>query len=273
MGTVIEVSEPLFESAVLTESHNQPVIVDFFATWCGPCQMLKPMLEKLAQDYEVVLAKVDIDQNKSLANAYGVEGVPDVKVFWEGQVIDGFVGVIPEADIRAMLSKLGLTSGLEAGLAEIQAAQALNNIEHVKQLFNQLIDRYPNDQSLMIEAAQFLISQDRLDSAEKLLSGIYAQDKVFFPKAEGLRSLIGFKQQAAYLTAETDLDKQYLQGCKAAIAADYDTALATFLDIVERDRTYQKDGGRKAMLSLFNLLGDQHNLTKTYRRRLMQALY
>ncbi|MEO1351109.1 MAG: tetratricopeptide repeat protein [Cyanobacteria bacterium J06635_15] len=273
MGTVVEVSDSQFESAVLIESHNQPVVVDFFATWCGPCQMLKPMLENLAQDYDMVLAKVDIDQNPALANAYGVEGVPDVKVFWEGQVVDGFVGVIPESDIRALLGKLGLSSGLETGLAAVRAAQSKGELDTVKRLFVQLIERYPNDQRLIIEAAKFLIGQDRIDSAEKLLQGITPQDKAFFPKAEGLRSLIGFKQQAANLTVETELDEQYLKGCQAAIAADYETALAEFLEIVGRDRAYQKDGARKAMVSLFNLLGEDHELTQPYRRRLMQALY
>jgi putative thioredoxin len=123
MGQVIEVTSPTFEEAVLEASLDQPVVVDFYAQWCGPCQMLKPLLEGLAEEYGFTLAKIDIDQNPELARIYQVEGVPDVKVATQGQLQPGFVGMLPEPQLRDWLSQLGLQSALERSLAAIATAE------------------------------------------------------------------------------------------------------------------------------------------------------
>ncbi|MBD2463000.1 tetratricopeptide repeat protein [Oscillatoria sp. FACHB-1407] len=273
MGTSITVDSHTFGTEVLQKSHEKPVLVDFFATWCGPCQMLKPMLEKLAQEYDFVLAKVDIDRNPDLANTYGVEGVPDVRVVTQGEVQDGFVGVLPEPQLRELMSKLNLKSGLEIGFEAIQVAKTAGDAEEVKRLFGELIERYPDNRPLLLEAAKFLIRQNRLDSAEKLLSSIQEYEKGYFAQAQAMRSLIQFQRECENPVIDQPLDEAYLQAARAVLAEDYETALEGFLDIVGRDRKYRNDGARKAMLTLFDLLGDDHPLTKTYRRRLMSTLY
>ncbi|MEB3268642.1 MAG: thioredoxin domain-containing protein, partial [Leptolyngbya sp.] len=112
MAQVLEVTSPTFEETVLEASLERPVVVDFYAQWCGPCQMLKPLLEDLAAEYDFTLAKVDIDQNPELARIYQVQGVPDVKVAVQGQLQSGFVGMLPEPQLREWLQTLGLQSGL-----------------------------------------------------------------------------------------------------------------------------------------------------------------
>ncbi|NJO09363.1 MAG: tetratricopeptide repeat protein [Leptolyngbyaceae cyanobacterium SL_1_1] len=272
MGVSIDVNGQNFEAEVLVQSHDRPVVADFFATWCGPCQMLKPMLEKLMAEYDFVLAKIDIDQSPDLAKAYSVEGVPDVKILVEGQVVDGFVGVLPEPQIRERLAKIGLESDLEKGLGAIAAAQAIGDTAAVKYQFASLIEQYPEDRRLILAGADFLVGQGSFDSATKLLSVIQPAEAEY-RAAEGLRGMIQLQQAIAELEPDSELDHLYVQGAKAAIAQDYETALSCFLQIVERDRRYRNEGGRKAMVSLFNLLGDDSPFTKTYRRQLMQALH
>ena len=273
MGLSIEVNSGDFAAKVLEKSYEKPVLVDFFAQWCGPCQMLKPMLEGLVKEYDFVLAKVDIDQSPDLANTYGVEGVPDVKIFRQGEVTNGFVGVLPEPQLRELLAQLNLKSDLDLGLEKIQRAKATEDVDTVKHLFNQLIEQYPENRKLILEAAQFLISQERVDSAVKLLGVIQPHEKAYFSQAQGLQALIQFKQAIANPKLETELDELYLKACQLAIEEAYESALSSFLEIVRRDRSYRDDGARKAMLTLFNLLGDDHPLTKDYRKKLMQTLF
>lgn len=274
MGTSIVVNSSNFETEVTQRSHEKPVVIDFYATWCGPCQMLKPILEKLVQEYDFVLAKVDIDQEPALANAFGVEGVPDVRVVVEGRTAPGFVGVLPEPKVREFLTDtLNLKSDLEMGLDAIRGALAAGHLDEAQQRFAALIERYPDDRRLILEAARFLIGRDRLESAEKLLSVIQENEKGDYAKAQALKRLSQLKRELASPVGLGELDQIYAQAAMFALDEDYEAALQGFLQIVERDRTYRQDGGRKAMLMVFDLLGDDHPLSKEYRKKLMLTLY
>lgn len=273
MGTSIVVDSESFATDVMQQSYEKPVVVDFYATWCGPCQMLKPMLEKLVREYDFVLAKIDIDQNPDLASAYGIEGVPDVRVVSDGQMMPGFVGVLPEPQLRQFLAQLNLKSDLEIGLEAIWATQSVGNITRTQELFNELIEKYPEDRRLMLAAAQFLVSQNRLDSAEKLVDAIQMPEREFYAKAQAVKGLIRFRRELEDAAIASDLDQHYFSALRAAVEQDYETALQTWLEIVSRDRQYRQDGARKAMLVIFDLLGDDHPLTRDYRKKLMMALY
>mgnify|MGYP002780775025 FL=1 len=157
MGQSIVVNQAEFERLVLQPSFEQPVLVDFFATWCGPCQMLKPMLEKLAQEYDFTLAKVDIDANPELAKAFRVEGVPDVRIVTQGQVQEGFVGVLPEPQLRDLLANLGLRSTLEADLAAFDGALATADPAEIFPALTTLLTRYPDNSQILLKAAQLYL--------------------------------------------------------------------------------------------------------------------
>ncbi|NER81238.1 MAG: tetratricopeptide repeat protein [Leptolyngbya sp. SIO1D8] len=273
MGAVIEVASQTFEEAVLEQSFETPVLIDFFAQWCGPCQMLKPVLEKLAQEYDFVLAKVDIDDNPELARIYQVEGVPDVKVALQGQVRNGFVGMLTEPQLREFLGQLNLTSAFDKQMAEIASAKAINNLERVKQGYAAVLAQYPERLEVNLEAARFSLSQGDLADAAAFLENIDPYQRPYGDQAQALRSLMGFHQVVAEMNPTTAADQLYLAGAKAAIAEDYETALESFLNLVKSDRGYRDDGGRKALLTLFAVLGDSHSLTQTYRKRLMQTLF
>ena len=273
MGVTIAVHNDDFQIEVLEKSYEQPVLIDFYATWCGPCQLLKPVLEKLVQEYDVVLAKIDIDENPELANAYGVKGVPDVRIASQGDVLEGFVGVLPEHQIRDLLERLHLKSDLDAGLDQIQQAITAGALEQAKDRFGQLLEKYPKNAKLLIEAAKFLVRVNQLDAVEPLLAPIQEYEKEYFAAAKAVKALVELKKEIAQSPVETELDEAYLQACRLALTANYENALQHFLEIVGRDRRYRNDGARKAMLTIFDLLGDTHPLTRSYRKQLTMALY
>ncbi|MBD0268225.1 MAG: tetratricopeptide repeat protein [Cyanobacteria bacterium Co-bin8] len=273
MGLSIEVSEATFAEAVLQQSFQTPVLIDFFAQWCGPCQILKPILEKLAQEYDFVLAKVDIDQNSALASTYKVEGVPDVRIAMQGQVDKGFVGVLTEPQIRDFLGRLKLKSALEIGLEQLHLAEQAGNTPEAEQILTRLLAQFPGHPALILAAAQRALRQNQPDQARQFLTQLSAHDREYGSQVESLQGQIEFQQTIQAGGGESELDQTYLAACEAAVAGRFEDALAKFLTVVECDRTYRNDGARKAMITVFKILGDDDPMTSTYRKKLMQAMY
>ena len=272
MGTSITVDRQTFQAEVLDKSHEKPVLVDFYATWCGPCKMLMPILETLVQEYDFVLAKVDIDANPELAQQYQVSGVPDVRLVMAGAVKPGFVGVLPEAQLRKLLEGLNLKSGLNVILDEIFAQADAGQVSEAEVRLRALLDQHPGDYELMLEAGNFYLEGDRLEDAEVLLGKIPQHEKEYAARARGVQALIELKRTAAR-EVMSDLDAIYNAAGQSALAQDYKAAFEGFLSLVERDRAYQQDAGRRGMLALFDLLGNEHPLVTPYRKKLMMLLY
>lgn len=272
MGSSVEVNSNNYDAEVVVKSYEKPVLVDFSATWCGPCQMLKPVLEKLVQEYDFVLAKVDIDENPDLASSFGVEGVPDVRIVTQGEMIPGFVGALSEPQLRDLLRRLNLKSDLEAGLEAAQKAVARGDHPQAKHIFDQLFANYPHNHQVTLEAAKFLVKLNQLDSASTLLATIGLDDQEYYRQAQGVKALIQFRKEANNL-GESELDQLFAQASRLVIQENYEQALQSFLAIVERDRRYRDDGARRAMLSVFDILGKDHLLTQKYQSELMLTLY
>lgn len=278
MGTSIEVDSANFMAEVAEKSFEKPVVVDFFAQWCGPCQMLKPLLEKAVQEHDVVLAKIDIDRSPDLASAYRIEGVPDVRVVMQGKMYAGFVGVLPEPQIRDFLTQLtafygqlGSKSELESQIEAVQQLIVSGKIQEAKDQLTQIREQNPDNVAVKIFNASFLIGLDELGEAERILAPIY-EGTEGFAQAEALRNLIYLKLDSAKPYTHA-LDESFFQAVQSTLAADYETAMQGFLGIVKQDRKYREDGARKALLMVFDLLGDEHPLTKEYRKQLTSALY
>jgi putative thioredoxin len=271
MGSSITVSQVTFTPDVLNASHQKPVLVDFFATWCGPCQLLKPVLENLVQEYDFILAKVDIDQNPQLAQEYGVSGVPDVRVVVDGVVQPGFVGMLPELEIRELLHRLQLTSELDDALQAIYDRASEGDIAGAEADLTALLESHPRNAALILEAANFYIEAEQIPMAETLLGRIPQQEKELAARARGILSLIQLKKVVKEEIL-SDLDRIYQQAAENAIEQRYEAALQGFVAIVQRDRIYRQDGARRAMLGIFDLLGNDDPLCKEYRKQLMIAL-
>ena len=273
MGYSVTVNSDNFEAEVFQKSFEKPVLIDFYAQWCGPCQMLKPILEKIAQEYDLVVAKVNIDENKSLAHDYEVEGIPDVRLMHQGEMVNKFVGVLPEPQLRGFLAKHNIKSEIQTGLESIDGYLADEQIEKAEATFIDLVEKYPENRQIAIEMASFLIDLNQLENAEKLLDSVPEYEKEYFSKAQAGKQLIILKRACDNPETSSEADQLFRQASCLTLEGDYENALEMFLEVIGEDKNYKNDAAKKAMLAIFTLLGDENPLTKDYRKQLMMALY
>src|SRR5574343_1289069 len=278
-----DVSIEDFEAKVLQPAMETPVVVDFWAPWCEPCKVLKPMLEKLAEEYKgrFLLAKINADENPEISQHFGVRSIPSVKVLFRGQLVDEFNGAIPEGQIRQFLDRIALPAGPEhANLREQAAALvAEGKLEEALAVLVQASQANPQDQAIQLEAVDVLMQLGRNDEAKQLLGGDYADQA---ERANALRARLALLDGAAdvapleaRLAANADDHAARLE-LSAAYAAQgrFREALDAALEGVSRDRFYEQGAGRQALLKLFEALsGEQHDdLVREYRRKLSATL-
>ena len=284
-SNVIEVSERTFEADVIQRSRDVPVIVDFWAEWCGPCRVLGPTLERLAAeaDSDWVLAKVDVDQNPQLATRYGVRGIPAVKAFVNGRVADEFVGAQPEAMVRRFIQSLA-PSESDKRVKEARTAEKAGGLEKAESIFRQILADEPAHAKALLGLGRVLFKQGRLDMAEDALDRVPRHEAAVRAEAEKLLAEIEFRREAEAcgglqncrekLTAEPDnVTARY--GVAMALAAEghHDDALRHLLAIVKQDRNFRNDAARRAMVSIFDIRGEDDRLTRKYRSKLAMAIF
>jgi putative thioredoxin len=272
MESILEINSHNYREEVIVKSATKTVVVDFFATWCGPCQLVKPILEKLAPEYDFILAKIDIDREPELAAQFSVEGVPDIRIVRNGEIFAGFVGALPEAGIRELLESFDLKSLLIVELENLKRAKLAEDFPLVKQIIDRLFKTYPCHPEIAIEAAKFLIAVNQIEMAEKMLATVNPEETIFYRRAEAIASTINWHNELQNLGA-IEPDRLFARAVRATIREDYATALASFLEVVGYSRKYRDDGGRKAMLTIFNILGDRDPLTVEYQQKLLKILY
>jgi putative thioredoxin len=271
---VTDVSTAEFASAVMQRSFDVPVVVDFWAEWCGPCKVLGPTLERLAAEgggsWE--LAKVDVDANQELAMQFGVKGIPTVIAFRDGQVAAQFTGALPEDQVRQFVESLAPS---ELDIAAERAYVALDEGDEAlaEQVWLAVLDQDPAHELAGTGLAGLMLERGDQEAALALLARL--------APTEAVRQL----QAAARLTAVGDLDtleaaaadgspQASLEYGKAlAATGDYETAFEKLIDIVALRDEDHSDAARLVVLDLFELLGPEHPLTVTYRRRLANALF
>ena len=269
-----------FERQVLEESRRRPVVVDFWAPWCGPCRSLKPILEKLADEYggKFLLAKVNADENQELSARYGVRGIPAVKAFSQGRLADEFSGALPEAAVREFLDRL---VPKPAEVLRLKADEQLRrgDVSGALKLLAEAAALDPANEWVRVDAAAIMLDMGELAEAQRLLQEVRLDDA----RVVQLRSRLEFAQAAASgesaealaarIARNSDDLQARLQLAKLLAAArDYAGAMEQMLEVVRRDRRYGDDAGRRALLAVFELLGSGHPLVGEYRRKLASAL-
>lgn len=273
-----------FAETVVDASSARPVLVDFWAPWCGPCRTLMPMLERIADDYagRFVLAKVNTDEQPGTAAHFGIRSIPTVMLFNAGRAVEQFVGVQPEPVVRGLLDKY-VAHG-DAGVLE-EARQHLRRGDlaaAVRTLERGLASR-PEDTGLLAELAAVHVARREPAAARATLQRIASLE----PEHERLRAL---KAQAAFLEVAiarpdavalrtalerdpADSASRHALAAHHAVAGDYATALAEWLELMRRDRSFDDDGARRSLLMAFDVLGEGHDLVASYRRRVASLLH
>ncbi|MGE5470490.1 MAG: tetratricopeptide repeat protein [Bacteroidota bacterium] len=272
-----------FETKVLLPAQEVPVVVDFWAPWCEPCKALKPLLEKLAEEYggRFLLAKVNSDENPELAQHFGVRSIPTVKVLFQGQLVDEFSGALPEGQIRAFLDRFALPATAGGNLREEAAALvAEGKLEEALAKLVEASHAKPEDQAIQLDAVDVLIQLGRNDEAGQLLAGEYAQETA---RANALRARLALAAGAAD-TAEIEArlaadpaDHAARLDLSRAYAAQnrFREAMEAALEVVVRDRAFDEGAGRKALLQLFEALAGSEqydDLVREFRRKMSAAL-
>lgn len=267
-----------FQQHVLDESMHRPVVVDFWAPWCGPCKSLKPILEKLAAEYggRFLLAKINSDDNQELAARYGVRGIPSVKAFINGAQVDEFSGALPEGEVRVFLDRLipGPAEELRAQAAGLRAAgdlpaalQALADASRVD----------PAHLGVRLDAAEIMMDLGEADEARRLIGSVPDDTG---PRVAQLKARLQFMgvagEDVATLTAqvaanENDLAARLKLANLLVAVGQHEAGMDQLLEIVRRDRGFEDDIGRKTLLSVFALLGGGE-LVSRYRRLLASAI-
>jgi putative thioredoxin len=283
-----------FMADVVDASRDVPVIVDFWAPWCGPCKQLGPMLEKAVREAKgaVRMVKINVDENQDLAGQMRIQSIPAVYAFFQGRPVDGFVGALPESQIKAFIQRLLQLGGsgaagpspVEEALEAAKQALAENDLGAASAIYGQVLAHEPGNVAATAGLARAHLQAGDAKRARQLIDALPA-DKAQGPEIASVRSAIELADEAGKAAGEMQPLMQRLAQDPADHQARFDLAMAHYasgnrqqaidelLEIVRRSREWNEQAARKQLLKLFEAMGPTDELTIAGRRRLSSILF
>jgi putative thioredoxin len=263
-----------FQKDVIERSYSLPVLVDFWADWCGPCKILGPTLEKLARaaDGQWTLAKIDTEKHRDVSGQYNIRNIPNVKLFVDGRVSGEFVGALPEQAVAEWLQK-NIPSKQQRQVESAGQLLRDGRASDARKLLEPAVAAEPTNEIAVVLLAQTYLEAEP-GRALELLTDV-GRGSENYEAAEAVRTLAGLfgRVVSPDTLPEAPVRELYAGAASAARSGDYAAALSAFIEVVRKDRGYDDDGARKACIAIFKLLGEDSPVTRVHRPALGSALY
>lgn len=281
---ITNVTNETFQALVVERSHSIPVLVDFWADWCGPCQMLMPVLKKLVEEYDgkFVIAKINTDEQRELAKTHGIRSLPTMHIYKQGELAEEILAAQSEATMRIILDRY---IERESDRIRARAKDAYRQGQHAESLalLDEAHSGEPDNHQLTLDYAELCLREGQLEKTDSLLAAL-PRDVRDETEAMRLRALLDFAlairdapsatELETTIASEPDnLEARYQLGAWQVLNDHFEEALETFMQLLQRDRSFRDDAGRRGLLAVFELLDNKGDLVTRYRRKLFTLLH
>jgi putative thioredoxin len=284
LTNIVDVTGETFTAQVIERSSTVPVLVDYWADWCGPCQMQLPVLRKLVEEYagKFVLAKVNTDEERELSREHGIRSLPTMRLFRHGEMAEEILGAQTESTLRILLDRY---IERESDRIRLRALETYQQGEHDKalEMLRSARQAEPDNHQLTLDYAGLCLQEGRLQEVDELLNGL-PHDIRQEPEAVQLRALLEFatttldapplaELERTVAATPDDMAARYQLGAVYVMNNRMEDALESFMTLLQHDRGYRDDIGRRSLLAVFDLLGNEGELVNSYRRKLFTAMH